>query len=186
MVITKGLLAERIYLFAVGLTWVLTCPNAETLYACIGSKGEAWSLLSCFVPFRLYSIFKRFRALVLRQLVRTDKKTAQRSGVRWGLLESTVLIHPADIEIGKKQKYFNVWFSSCFPPHACHVKLIRLDRAWALANQPTLVPSGHQPLHHTGNPRSEETSVRLTLLKMDRVFNLGKYCTRSPRRPAVT
>lgn len=160
--------------------------NAETHYACIESKGEAWSLLSCFVPFWQYSIFKRFRALVLRRLVRTDKKTAQRSGDRWSLLESTVLIHPADIEITKKKSTLMFDFQVAFPPHTRHVKLIHLDRVWALANQPTLVPSGHQPLRCTGNPRLEETSVRLRLLKMDRVFNLGKYCTRSPRWPAVT
>ncbi len=156
-------------------------PNAETLYACIESKGEAWSLLSCFVSFWPYSIFKRFRALVLRRLVRTDKKTTHRSGDRWSLLESTVSIHPAD-----KKSTLMFDFQVAFPPHAHHVKRIHLDWAWALANQPTLVPSGHQPFRCMRNPRSEETSVRLRLLKMDRVFNLGKYCTRSPRQPAVT
>lgn len=69
---------------------------------------------------------------------------------------------------------------------ARNVKLTRLDRAWALANQSALVPSGHQLPSHTGTPRSEQTSVRLGLLKMDRVFNLSKYCDRSPRRSAVT
>lgn len=144
MVKTKVPLANRICLFVVGLTWVLSMPLTLKRF-----RKERCDL--CYLILFLSDcivFFKRFRALVLRQVVRTDKKTTQRSGDHRGFFREHCFHAPCRHWDSKEAKFVLCLTFKLLPwtRTPCQAHMFR--QSLSIANQPTLVPSGHQPLPH--------------------------------------